>query len=105
MSMKAEYSMRDQNAFIEALGSFFSRYDARALGIEEQMRDNFERFPAPGDGRDFDERRINAATAEPAALERETYEDLIDYRTVSRDGEAATIAHAIYHAYLRAMRL
>ena len=51
MSMKAEYSMRDQNAFIEALGSFFSRYDARALGIEEQMRDNFERFPAPGDGR------------------------------------------------------
>ncbi len=55
------------------------------------------------DGRDLEEKRIDAATAELATLAQGTYDDAIDHRVVSSEGEVASVAHAIYHEYTRAM--
>jgi hypothetical protein len=41
----------DDKLYLEQiLREFFADYNASLLGIQEQKRDNFERFPAPGDG-------------------------------------------------------
>ena len=55
------------------------------------------------DGRDPSEKRLDAAAAELAALSLGTYEGLIDYRTVNQEGEAGTVASAIYQAYVQAI--
>jgi orotidine-5'-phosphate decarboxylase len=57
------------------------------------------------DGRDPEEKRMDAATAELAALGQRTYDDAINHRAVSSEGEAVSVAHAIYHEYIRAMDL
>lgn len=57
------------------------------------------------DGRDPEEKRMDAATAELAMLAQGTYDDAINYRVVSSEGEAASVAYAIYNKYLRAMGL
>ena len=57
------------------------------------------------DGRDPEGKRIDAATAELSILAQGTYDDVINRRVVSSEGEAASVASAIYHEYLRAMDL
>ncbi|HEX4104471.1 MAG TPA: orotidine-5'-phosphate decarboxylase [Candidatus Paceibacterota bacterium] len=57
------------------------------------------------DGRDPDEKRMDAATAELATLAQGTYDDAINHRMVSSEGEAASVANAIYREYIRAMDL
>jgi orotidine-5'-phosphate decarboxylase len=57
------------------------------------------------DGRDPQEKRMDAAVAELATLAQGAYDDAIDHRMVNSEGEAASVAHAIYHEYIRAMGL
>jgi guanylate kinase len=57
------------------------------------------------DGRDPQEKRMEAATAELAMLAQGAYDDVINHRVVSNEGEAALIAHAIYREYIRAVDL
>jgi orotidine-5'-phosphate decarboxylase len=57
------------------------------------------------DGRDPEEKRMDAAMAELATLAQGTYDDAVNHRVVSSEGEATSVAHAIYHEYIRAMGL
>jgi orotidine-5'-phosphate decarboxylase len=57
------------------------------------------------DGRDSEGKRIDAATAELATLAQGIYDDAINHRVVNSEGEAASVARAIYHEYIRATDL
>lgn len=57
------------------------------------------------DGRDPDQKRFDAGVAELSVLKTGTYDSLINYRTVSREGDVATVADEIYSKYLQATGL
>src|SRR5262249_49422442 len=42
--------LSDTTHLTHKLRTFFADHTATLLGIQESQRDNFERFPAPGDG-------------------------------------------------------
>jgi len=48
--MNLEKILNNPSLLVKELENFFSKYDATVLHIQEGVRDNFERFPAPGDG-------------------------------------------------------
>ncbi|GCE15680.1 hypothetical protein [Tengunoibacter tsumagoiensis] len=45
------YLLNDRKQLTHDLEAFFASYNIEILGIQERTRDNFERFPAPGDGK------------------------------------------------------
>ena len=57
------------------------------------------------DGRDPNEERFYVALSELEVVTSGTYNNLIDYRVVSREGEAASVADTIHASYLQAMGL
>jgi len=69
--------------------------------VEPPDRETLRRRLA--DGRDPGNKRMDAAMTELATLAQGTYDDVINHRMVSSEGEAASVAKAIYHEYLRAM--
>lgn len=71
--------------------------------VEPPDRETLRRRLA--DGRDPEEKRFGVALSELEAFASGNYDDIINHREVSREGEAVFIARSIYTLYLQAMGL
>lgn len=71
--------------------------------VEPPDRETLRRRLA--DGRDPEEKRFDTALSELEAFASDVYDDQIDSRVVSREGEATSIARSIYNSYVQAMGL